>query len=208
MLCLGPNDGKPAAFAPFARPRGTSRSRKRASRSQSYFLFVTPTDRRPGADHCPLSHAPARFPWRAMARGRLGGKPIDRIHHLIWLIVFTCTLSVTSRCDAETDFDELPRQQQELLERFRPRWDSLTEEQRARALEGARRYRSMDSEQRDLFQRRARRWQSMDPEQRQRIKRRYKQFKSLPEAERRSLRERYESSRQRAPSDRTRPRER
>lgn len=102
-------------------------------------------------------------------------------------------LMLSAPCWAQTpEWNQLSREQQQLLAPLAGNWDGLDESRRERLLGGVERYLSMNAEERDKAWGRFRVWQGLDEEEKQHIRQQFERFGNMDAKEQERLRERFE----------------
>lgn len=104
-------------------------------------------------------------------------------------------LAMTVGAQEPLSWNHLTPEQQQLLEKARPKWERLSPEQQQRLLRGAERWSRMSEQEREQAAERMARLKSMPPETRRDLRERAHRFHELPSEQRERLRELHEDFR-------------
>jgi len=99
----------------------------------------------------------------------------NALAHALRISLLGGALLTSTAALADSDWDSLTPEQQQVLGDFRERWDS------------------MPADRRDRLKAKAERWRSMPPEQRDAIRERWRALKPLPPEAREALRQKWQS---------------
>lgn len=98
-------------------------------------------------------------------------------------------LAAAAGAQAPLPWDQLTPEQQQLLEKARPKWERLPPEHQQRLLQGAERWSKMSEQERAQATERMARMKSLPPETRRNLRERAHRFHELPPEQRERLRE-------------------
>src|SRR5512139_2793555 len=132
---------------------------KRSSLPMNYwnFLAASRPPRVSGSTRPILKCLCLKTAWRRVEERKMNRRVIMMVLGMLWLAPLWAA-------DA-TEWKELSRDEQKVLQRFESRWEQLPAEQRERLRKGAQRWQQMTPEQRTQAKERFAHWKSLPPEQ-------------------------------------------